>query len=179
MKKFYWTNLCGMENFQENKVFGDIFCRYLKIKFGWSYEAVNPQEIRIPKDYIDVDVVLISEKERRLYLQLKQPLEFEKLIKIMTKSSLKIFKNCPFEVTIQKVENNYNAKKEKKKINNIILLLHLHTKIGYLIPEDTIEIKKIQSNFKGIYVVSPKLNAWQGGKKKILKEFVFEIKKAF
>lgn len=166
-----------MENFQENKIFGDIFCRYLKIKFGWSYEAVNPQKIRIPKDYIDVDVVLISEKEKCLYLQLKQPLEFEKLIRIMAKSSLKIFKNCPFEATIRKVEDNYNA--TNKKINNIILLLHLHTKFGYLIPEDTIEIRKIQSNFKGIYVVSPKLNARQGGKKKILKEFVFEIKKAF
>ena len=80
-----------MENFQENKLFGDVFCRYLKDKFARVYKVSDPKEVRIPNDYPDVDVVLDSDEEDRLYLQLKQSITIE--VGLQSISCIRLSKN--------------------------------------------------------------------------------------
>ncbi|MCX6759654.1 MAG: hypothetical protein NT012_03785 [Candidatus Nealsonbacteria bacterium] len=167
-----------MESFEENKKFGDIFCRYLKTNFGWSYDSIDPQKVIIPKGYPDVDVVLISGQKCPLYLQLKQPLDgCDRYIKFMAKSYLKVFKFCSFKTAIKKAENKYD--KNGKDVSDIIILLHMHVKNAYLTLHDRDILEKITSNFRGIYLVSPEQELWKDGSKKIQSEFVFEIKRAF
>lgn len=170
-----------MENFQENKVFGDVFCRDLKTKFGWDYTVIDPQTTCKPNDYPDIDIILISAEKEPLYLQLKQSIKFEECHYMMTKSWIKSFEILPFENAVRKAEENYI--KNGKNVKNIILVLHMGIRNGYLILEDTQSIKKENfknSTFRGIYIISPEFNqVLQREEKKVLKEFVFEIKKAF
>lgn len=166
-----------MESFRENKIFGETFCRYLMSEYDWQYKVADPQKIHIPDKYPDIDLVLTSKIQESLFLQLKQPLENErvKVIHLSTRSTLKSFKSRSIESTVKKAEAKYN--KNGNNITNTILLLHMHKRLGYL-PKNTTK-EKMDTAFRGIYVISPKLDAYQNGKQKMLKEFVFEIKNAF
>ena len=169
-----------MENFDENRIFGDAFLRYLKERFNWEYKTIDPITIVKPKEYPDIDLVLISEseKEKYLYFQLKKPLKFEKVVYMMTKSWLKVFEinDSSFQKTVNKAESKY--KKDGNDISNIIFLLNINKQYGYLTQDDAERIGKFPSNFRGVYIVVPKYS-WSSLNKGSTKEFVYEIKNAF
>ena len=163
-----------MENFQRNKIFSDVFVRYLKNKFGWKYLSVEPSEG-------DADVRLFSEKQEILFLQLK---EVKKHINTKmtpmtpgSKSKLSLFEfSLPsLDKIIDKYERHYSD------ASNLILLLHLCD--GYFTPSDINIInnkeKIIQSKFKGIYIVSPKIEFTSTKGNNSQEEFVSVIKDAF
>ena len=164
-----------MEKFQKDKIFGDIFCRYLKKELGWSYETKDPQKISPPSHYPDVDVVLVSNlaSEKYLYLQLTKPLDdLEIEEKIMTRSSFRVFSGRPLIDAINKKEILY--RKQKKDFSNIILGLHFYAELGYSIKEEI----NIESGFRGIYIIEQS-HSYSSFEKGPSKEWVHPIKKAF
>lgn len=170
-----------MENFKfkEDKIFGDVFCRYLKKKFNWEYEAIDPQKIIMPNNYPDIDVVLSSDKKESLYLQLKQPIKFVRCEYILSKPTIKAFDTSEsfYEAAIEKAENKYL--KQGVNICDTILILHLGRMVGYSIKTDGFSVNKEnckKRNFKGIYLVSPSHKFTDG---RIQDEFVIEFKDAF
>ena len=164
-----------MDKFEKDKIFGEIFCCYLKKEFGRLYEVINPEKVSIPRDYADVDLVLFSNSadENYLYLQLTQPLDrLERKEKTMTKSFLKVFIGRSLVETIKKKEDLYN--KQKKKFDNIILGLHFYTDLGYSIKEEI----NIDSGFRGIYIIE-QAHSYSSFENGPSKEWVHPIKKAF
>lgn len=165
-----------MENFQRNKIVGDVFVNYLRQEFNWRYETVEPRKKYIP----DVDLILISKKQEDLFLQLKQVIKWEKTYEAPKGVRAFAFEGGLFNQTIEKTETRYN--KRGNNISQRILILHSGL-YDYLIPRDTFFIKKDKfkkSYFRGIYIVSPKKELWSADQgKEIQDEFVFEIKDAF
>ena len=163
-----------MENFQRNKIIGDVFGRYLKKKFEKRYKIIEPKKKYVP----DVDLILILSGLGNLFLQLKQVIEWKKTLKTPKGTKGFIFKGCLFEKTIEKVESLYC--KRDNDISNRILIMHSGLK-DYFIPSDMLLIdtgKFKKSNFKGIYIVSSEFILY-GDKEEKFEEFVFEIKSAF
>lgn len=168
-----------MENFQENKIIGDIFTDWLlEKKLKKKYKVFEPQKKYIP----DVDLILKSDEpdeQEDLFLQLKQVIEWESTPKTPQGAKALIFKGNLFEERIKKAETCY--RKRGNDISHLILILH-SGRNDYFIPSDTSLIEKNnfeKSSFKGIYLISPRHTLYKKGKKASQKEFVFEIKSAF
>lgn len=171
-----------MENPIKNKETASVFARYLKNKYGWTYNVVLPEE----KDQPYFDVRLDSAKREELLLQMKQIIHFdEKFVKKkrgeagmgIPGKDWKAFSSSPdsIEKTIKNAEEKY-----KEGARHLILILHSDE--GYLIKKDAELIDKDyfkKSNFRGIYMVSPVVKLWGVCRRTIKKEFVYEIKNAF
>ncbi len=160
-----------MENPNKNKITAEVFSRYLKTRLNRKYNAVLPKQVNDP-----IDAKLTLKGHKSLLLQLKQVIDFESREKILSRSSIKIFRNSTIEVIVKKAEEKY-----KELAKSLILVLHVDE--GYLIPSDSDIINRnnfIDSTFRGIYMISPKQELWKAGVgKRIQNEFVFEIKNAF
>ena len=161
-----------MENPSNNKIISEVFARYIRTKIGWEYNVILPKQTNEPK----FDALLVSEGHENLLLQLKQPIIFQSVEYILSKSTAKVFDGSPILIkeTVKKAEEKY-----KERAKDLILILHLDE--GYFIPSDYSQIDRndfICSTFKGIYMVSPECEFWKDGKE-IQKEFVCEIKNAF
>ena len=164
-----------MENFQRNKIIGDVFAGYLEKRFKKLYRTLKPQKEYIP----DVDLILNSGEQEDLFLQLKQVIEWEKTPESPQGTKTLIFKGGLFEETIKKAETCYY--KRNNDISHLILILH-SGRNDYFIPSDTslVDVAKFkESGFKGIYIVSPKHTLYGNKGKTFQEEFVFEIKSVF
>jgi len=167
--------MASLNKFNKDKIFGDIFCRYLEKEFGWFYKAVDPETVKIPQNYPDIDIVLVSESadEKFLYLQLTQPLDrLEKEEKVMTKSSLRVFNGRPSIEAIKKKEDLYHQ--QGKEFGNTILGLHIYSDIGYSIKEEI----SVKSGFRGIYIIEQG-HSYSSAENGPSKEWVCKIKNAF
>lgn len=165
-----------MDNFQRNKVIGIVFSNYLRKAMGKQYEVIEPKKKYIP----DVDLVLTYQQEE-LFLQFKQTIKFEETIR-NTPEGIKramSFQGGLFEETIEKSESQYL--KRGHDISNRILILHSGLN-NYFIPSDRLLVdrNKFQySNFKGVYIVSPKEDIYGVLGTETQDEFVYEVKSAF
>jgi hypothetical protein len=165
-----------MENPQKNEETARVFARYLKKEYGLEYKIVLPEIKNQPL----FDAKLVSLENEELMLQMKQIICGDK--EFMNKKrgepgmgnpgkDWKMFNNVSVNSVIKKSEDQY-----KEKAKDLILILHIDE--GYLIPSDADSIENFKgSNFKGIYMVSPKHELWKNGEEKIQDEFVHEIKK--
>ena len=162
-----------MESFSRNKIFSDVFVRYLKNRFGWEYISKEP----IGNNDSDADIVLESKKQKRLLLQLKELKKHERTEKLLSgKSKLSIF-NIPF-FNLKKIVKEYE--KKYAYANELILLIHLCD--GYFIPSDKEVVDKNEftlSTFKGIYLISPEYELFGDKGKEFQREFIISIKDAF
>lgn len=164
-----------MENFEKNKIIGVVFTNYLKKKLGKQYEVTEPKKKYVP----DVDLVL-TYKQEELFLQLKQVIKWSETFKDTPPGTKGwIFDGCLFKEEIQKAESTYL--KRDNDISDRILILHSGG-FDYYYPGDELSVDRnefISSNFKGIYIVSPKEDIWGGSGAEPQDEFVYEIKPAF
>ena len=151
-----------MENPKKNEATAGVFVRYLEKEFGWKYQAFLPEQSNNPF----FDVRLDSELHDSLLLQLKQMIVSISRETISSTMEFKVFNINSPEAVVKKAEEKY-----KEKANNLILILHVDD--GYLIESDANLNKSnfVDSTFRGIYMVSPKVNDRE--------EFVAEIKNAF
>ncbi|PIV10493.1 MAG: hypothetical protein COS49_00215 [Candidatus Portnoybacteria bacterium CG03_land_8_20_14_0_80_41_10] len=137
--------------------------------------TVKPRKEYTP----DIDLILNSDGQEDLFLQLKQVIKWESTPKSPQGTKTLIFKGGLFEETIKKAESCYY--KRGNDISHLILILH-SGRNDYFIPSDTslVDAAKFkESGFKGIYIVSPKYTLYGHKGKSSQEEFVFEIKAAF
>ena len=170
------------ENPQLNKNIANVFASYLKREFGWDYKAIGQRKELIPDGYPDVDEILDSKGEERLFLQCKRPIKEDDTFvgKDARENKGMIIFTLLLETTIENFENKYQN--QNKDVSNIILLLHSDLKFFYFILSDGTMIDKnkfAKSNFRGIYIISQNYNWYRGKEKGVQKEFVFEVKSAF
>ena len=161
-----------MEKFKKNKIIGVVFANYLKKKLGKQYEVTEPNKKYVP----DVDLVL-TYKQEELFLQLKQVIKWSETFKDSPPGTRSwVFDGGLFKEEIQKAESTYL--KHGNDISDRILILHSGT-LDYFIPSDGSLVDRnefMDSNFKGIYIVSPKEDIWGGSGAEPQNEFVYEIK---
>jgi len=170
-----------MEDLSKNKETACVFARYLEREHSRKYDVVLPEA----KDHPFFDAMLVSAENGNLPLQMKQVVQGDTEFMRSRKGQpgmgrpgkdWKMFANVPIGSVVEKAEKKY-----KDRARDLILILHDDE--GYLIPSDADLIDKNdfkQSNFRGIYMVSPKHELWKAGiGKRIQDEFASEIKNAF
>jgi len=123
----------------------EIFCKYLKEKYDWTYVPTHPKVQSVP----DVDILLISSEGRaEIKLQLTEPRKWEgKLLNEIPYFSAGLFSHAIERKTLKYKEQNAD-------INELILIL-----FDSIRPETVaydIDVSQFQqSEFRGIYIVSP------------------------
>jgi len=135
-------------------VWAEIFCSYINERFAWDYQMVAGGVFKIPENYPDIDVVLVSPSgKENLFLQLRRDLKDIEFINIDGKRT-PFFSAGEIEHSINEKQKKYE--KQGRDIRNVILLIqgggipYLEMKLwmrDVCIPKNT---------FRGIYYISPR-----------------------
>src|SRR3989344_5569467 len=102
-------------------IWAEIFRRYVNDRFACDYQEVVGKTFQIPKDYPDIDVVLVSPSGREnLFLQLRRDLGKFEIIDIDGKNT-PLSDAGEIGLAISSKQEKYG--RQKKNISNIILLI--------------------------------------------------------